>query len=389
MKTVGIIAEYNPFHSGHRYHMEEAVKKSGADAVVVIMSGDFVQRGEPAVLDKYQRAEAALSAGADLVLELPPSKATGGAELFARGAVQMAAACGCVDTLCFGAEEADLSRLQEAAGLWQREDFEDALQAALRQGLAFPAAVAEAAARVCPAAAAVLDRPNNILAVEYLKAIRKQGSTVQPLVIPRIASDYRSDELPQEGFASAGALRKALRAGRLKEAASFLPEPLPEDAAFVWPDDLSAALSTRLLELAARGPEALRAFADVSEELAARIAAQAPFALSFEELAGKVQTRAYSLARVRRALLHILLGLTEDDMQRPVQALKILGIRRTSPLPGLLKKTAALPLVAKTADAPEALVKEYAAARALYVQTAFFACGTRLKDEYRRSPVIF
>ncbi|MBR4164635.1 MAG: nucleotidyltransferase family protein, partial [Lachnospiraceae bacterium] len=208
MRIVGVICEYNPLHTGHRYHLEQA--RTGADAVIAVMSGDFVQRGEPAVCDKYARAEMALRAGADAVIELPPVYSTGSAEVFARGGIQLLNACGCIDELCFGAECGQLESLRRAAALSADEAFGSRLREALRRGQSFAAACAEAAESLDPEAAALLSGPNNILAVEYLKALEATGSRIEARAVRRRGASYGEKDLPDKGFASAAAVRKAL-----------------------------------------------------------------------------------------------------------------------------------------------------------------------------------
>ncbi len=387
MRTAGIIAEYNPFHRGHAWQIEEA-KRQGAEAVLIVMSGDFVQRGEPAVVDKAVRARMALTAGADAVVELPPAYATGSAEIFARGAVSLAEACGCVDELVFGASCPDAERLVRLAGITEEESLQPVLLRRLREGLSYPTAYAAALKELRPEEAALLDDPNNLLAAEYLRAMRRGKVSFVPHPLPRKGASYGSRELPAHGFASATAIRSALKAGAdAKALAAYLPDEAAEKLAHcLFADDLSAALSACLLRLAREGREAFLPYADVSEDLAARIAEQAPFAASFGELTEAVRTRAFSAARIRRALLHILLGIRRDDQLAAPQAIRILGVRKGSALPPLLKEKARLPLIAKPADADPALMEPFVFARSLYVQSYYFRHGIRLKDEMRLSP---
>lgn len=218
MKVVGIVAEYNPFHNGHRYHIEEARKCTGADFVVVVMSGDFVQRGEPAVIDKYHRTEMALSQGADLVLELPAAFACASAEYFATGAVSLLHALGCVDTLCFGSECGHLDLLEEIADLFIQEpsEYKEYLKTALKSGYSFPAARDEAlkeyfAEDLVKTAqiASVLSAPNNILGIEYIKALKVLGSSIRPVTITRMGQGYHETTF-SDSFCSATALRRLL-----------------------------------------------------------------------------------------------------------------------------------------------------------------------------------
>ncbi len=389
MAVTGIIAEFNPLHAGHRHLLEQVRKERPEQGILVVMSGDFVQRGEPALTDKVRRAAMALEAGADLVIELPPAYAAGSAEVFARGAVALLKACGCVDELAFGASCPDPVLLARAADLSEKAAESAVLGEALRKGLSFPAAAGAALEADDPAAAALLEDPNNLLAAEYIKAIRRQGAAMKPVPFRRAGAGYRSRELPEDGFASAAAVRRALEEGAgLDAVRRFLPPGVPEKLDYtMFPDDFSAALAAVLERLAREGKYALTAFADVSPELAARILAQSPFTLRFSELAEAVSGRNFTLARVRRALLHILLGIRPEDQTLP-RSIKILGLREGSFAPALVKEKASLPVLTKMADADPRLAGEYAAAHRLYAQAVFFKTGRRLPDDYRQSPLV-
>ena len=224
MKTAGIIAEYNPFHTGHKYQIDHVKGTLSADYVVIAMSGDFVQRGTPALLSKYVRAEMALRAGADLVLELPVSCATASAELFARSGVQLLDGLGVVDTLCFGSECGDTEILMKLAGILveEPEEFKSALRRNLKEGMTFPKARSLALGEVLPGNESekyqqVLSSPNNILGIEYCKAILRENSSIVPTAIKREGNDYHENSLFTDSFPSASAIRNAV----LQLAASF------------------------------------------------------------------------------------------------------------------------------------------------------------------------
>ena len=182
MKTVGLITEYNPFHNGHLYHIERARELTGADRVVIVMSGDYVQRGTPALLSKHSRAHMALLNGASAICELPVCYASGSAEFFAQGAISILEGLGCIDTLCFGSECGELSVLQHIAQLLLSESdtYSHMLQDALKKGHSFPAARHQALEKLTGDASVsqILSEPNNILGIEYLKALKKQNSRI-------------------------------------------------------------------------------------------------------------------------------------------------------------------------------------------------------------------
>lgn len=224
MNTVGLIVEYNPLHNGHVHHFNEAKRLTRADAVVAVMSGDFLQRGEPAVVDKWARTEMALAMGADLVLELPVAYAVQPAEWFAYGAVSLLAATGVVTHLCFGTEAGDSAQLAAMAELLAHEsrELKERLAAELAGGASYPAAFAAAAEGLAagrlgaPAAAgarAGLLQPNNTLGLHYLIALRRLGSAIEPVSIPRQSAGYHDTEPGQGGIASATAIRRLLLAG--------------------------------------------------------------------------------------------------------------------------------------------------------------------------------
>ena len=390
MKIVGIVAEYNPFHIGHLYQIQEIKRSRGADAVLVVMSGPFVQRGEPALADKFLRAGCALMGGADMVLELPPAYACGGAEAFARGAIGLLQAAGCVDEVVFGVRGAKTQELVALAERMLEKEEDDNLQEALRSGLSYPAAFAKAMGRIDPAYEALLADPNHILGIEYIKAIRRQGSPIVPVALERWGASHRDADLPSEGPASASAIRRALQEGAAPESLSAYVPPCSVSCLEkgLFAEDISALLSFRLLELSGGGREALCVFAEVSKELASRILSCYPFTCRFGELTERVRSRSFTAARVRRALLHILLGITKEEQAAMPRSLRLLGLRRDSLLPALLKERASLPLLTKMADAPAELAEEYAFAQSLYRQCVFAKYGEAGGDDYRTSPVV-
>ena len=213
MKIVGLIAEYNPFHNGHLYHIRKAKEITGADAVLVIMSGNYVQRGTPAIMPKHLRAQVALESGVAAVFELPVCYATGSAEYFATGAVSLLNHLGCVDALCFGSECGDYALLERIAGILteEPEDYTFYLKEALRKGLSFPRARQQALSSYLKDENVdqVLDEPNNILGIEYIKALYQTGSLIKGYTIQRKESGYHDRDL-SGNYSSASAIRRLL-----------------------------------------------------------------------------------------------------------------------------------------------------------------------------------
>ena len=316
MKTVGITAEYNPFHNGHLYHARLARKLSGADCVIAVMSGDFTQRGEPAVCGKWERAEAAVKSGCvDLVVELPFAYACGRAEVFARGAVDLLAGMG-ADVISFGCEEADPEILRAAA--WaaaaQEEDLVTIRDSYMREGLsaakAYELAVSETAGEQT---ALLLRKPNNILAVEYLKRIRfwrERGRELSDLPVKRYGSGY-DDVSGEKDFAGGGALRRMIREG--EDVSRFLP------ASMDFAD--GKLISERYLQLLKgivlrSSPEEISSIYGVGEGMEHSIIREAREAGSLEELLAALTSKRYTAATVRRALTHVLAGTAWEEIDR-------------------------------------------------------------------------
>lgn len=365
--TVGIIAEYNPFHNGHAYQIQKAKELTGADRCIVVMSGDFVQRGAPAIYDKYTRTAMALSCGADLVLEIPSLFAVSSAEDFAACAVALLSRLKAVDFLCFGSEVGEVKKLSDIATILAEEPpvYSECLKEELKKGQPFPAARIKAlvSSKVMGGEEAlILQSPNNILGIEYLKALHRQKSPIKPCTVLRQGKGYHDNALSSEGFGSATGIRKAINDAPLQmESMVFchVPEavkPLMEQGHPIFPDDLSILLNAALLRLDREGIP-FEAFSDVSPELAARMKKQLPDFLPFEEKISALKTRQYTYTRVSRALLHILLDMTDEKVQRARAAgyapyARVLGFKKeASDLLGDIKRRGEIPLLTKTASA--------------------------------------
>ncbi len=383
MKVTGIIAEYNPFHNGHEYHIREAKRLTGADYIVVVMSGNFVQRGEPAVIDKHTRAKMALAGGADLVLELPLICATGSAEYFASGAVSLLHALGCVDSLCFGSECEDMQTLQMLADILVQEpdSYRAFLKSGLQEGLSYPKAREQALCRYLRASAQtpcgsprfspsmignILSTPNNILAIEYLKALKRLNSAIVPFALKRAGSGYHDLRLTEK-FCSASAIRAHLN--KLTEeilqgipisAAKILREEYDKTYP-VTANDFSGILHYRLLM--AESYLELASCYDVPVTLAQRIFRLRNEYTDFDSFVSLVKAKNVTELTVRRTLLHILLNLPHYFDAADTSPLgtsapfcsyaRILGFKKSAaPLLHEIKQKGHLPLLSKLADAP-------------------------------------
>jgi len=378
MKTVGLITEYNPFHNGHLYHIEQAKKLTDADCVIVIMSGDYVQRGTPAVMDKYLRATAALACGADFVFELPLCYATGSAEYFAEGAVRALNALGVIDSLCFGSECGDTGILSEIASILIEEPaaFKTNLQAGLKSGLNYAKARAEALRLTFPEYADIINTPNNILGIEYIKALKKTNSNIIPYTIKREGHAYHDTEL-KHPFASASAIRQMWTDHSLTSATQnhklYIPEPAldlyhsKQNITFpICEEDFSAVLYYRLYNCIS--DNSLSNYFEVNSELANRIEKLLPKFNSFSDFAMLLKNKAYTYSRICRCLTHIMLDIKADALSSYLDNgwifyHRLLGMRdnaKNSTILSLISKNSVLPLLtgAKSTAVTEAFSEQ-------------------------------
>ena len=389
MNIIGIIAEYNPFHRGHAYQIETLKKICHADYVIIAMSGNFVQRGAPALMEKYSRTEMALHCGADLVLELPTLFATASAETFARGGVSLLNSTGIVTHLGFGAETDNIRILSELANLLclQPEPYREALHRELKTGNSFPAARAKALETYLlshPSPLSenadcffntsdnnlqeILASPNNILALEYLKALNTTVSGLIPIPILRQGNGYH-DTTITEDFCSASAIRTYLKGEPYQKntpndsdnyldpsctSADLLKTAMPLDSykilkeyphPFLFEDDFSTLLHYELL---LGDVDRLAAWGDSSPALARRLLREREYFTNWSEFCQRIKTKNITHTRINRLCLHMLLDIKQSDYQTfPVPSyLRILGFRKTAgPLLSTLKSHSKLPIL--------------------------------------------
>ncbi len=343
MNITGIITEYNPFHNGHLYHLQKTKEITSAQGVVCVMNGSFMQRGEPAFTDKWSRTSMALKQGVDLVIELPLNYGIRSAEYFAEGAVKTLAATGVVSSFVFGSESGNINPLREAAKIFNREPagFKKTLQSNLKQGYSFPAARQQAlleyiknrdiSSRELKEA---VSEPNNILGIEYIKAVLKNNLNLIPHTIKRTHKNYYSRDMTHE-MAGATAIRHKIRQSQNPESIKkFVPETTYEQLCCDFKKNKiplkKEKLGTMILaELRKKTPSELTQYAEVKEGLENRIHNAARQAGDYQELIKKITTRVYPKTRVKRNLLHILLGLTKNDFDKMsswgIPYLRILG----------------------------------------------------------------
>ncbi|MBL0388849.1 nucleotidyltransferase [Tumebacillus sp. ITR2] len=341
MHVTGVIVEYNPMHNGHLYHVEQSRLETGADAVVAVMSGHFLQRGEPAIVNKWARAQMALQQGVDLVVELPVAYSTQSATLFAYGSVAVLDALGAVDSLCFGSESGEIESLNRLCSIIVDEPplLQSYIQSELQKGVSYPRATGAALVRYAEQDPEldehVVGQPNNMLGLEYLAALRRLHSTIKPATITRIAAGYNEETITHPKIASATAIRKATLERGIETAEPLLPELsyaiLREEFAagrgpMRW-ENFRQALFTLLHRATA---EELARYVGVDEGLEARLIEGARRVNSVQELIAYAKTKRYTWTKIQRALTSILLGVTREEqaelhIERGPEYIRVLG----------------------------------------------------------------
>ena len=318
MKICGIICEYNPFHNGHAYLIEQAKRKSGCEALVCVMSGCFTQRGEPAFLDKYTRARHAVLAGADAVIELPAVFACAPAEIFAKGAVKILSSIPAFSCLAFGCESGDAEAFRTAAGQLANEskDMRASIREKLKKGVSLIRARNEAAAETGAELIPLLSSPNNILGVEYQKALLFFGSGAQVLPVLRTGGGHADAELAKN-YSSATAIREGVRQGKLRAVKKNVPEFVFEDLKTA--PDTSAYGTLAVYAALTRPAEELKGILDCTEGLENRTKALAKGNPDYDGLVAKITTKRYISSRIRRILASAVLGIDEALVRRSLK----------------------------------------------------------------------
>jgi len=414
MKAVGLVTEYNPFHNGHLYHLNKAMELTGADISVAVMSGDFVQRGEPAVLDKYTRTSMALNSGVNLVVELPVNYAVSSAESFAAGALKVLDYIK-ADSIAFGSESGDIERLSKLAHILC--DNEDTLYKEISKytvnGISYAAARQKVVEKLTDKdTAAMLTSSNNILAVEYLKAIIKNNYAIKPYTVQRQGDSYNDTDIRSE-YASATALRENLKADNISK---YIPVKagliLSSNTNYIYPDDITEALFTRLLDILFASNydknvfiENVMQYPDVSKEIAGRLYKSAMDMItrtvpqrsenkdngtfSFGSLCEHIKTKEVPLSRIKRALVRIILGLDKKRMEKYANEpyIRVLGFdKKGQEYLSYIRKTVEVPLITKTADYKEMLLDDIHAAN-IYNMMVAGKYGVKELGDFVRGPV--
>ncbi|MGL5260154.1 MAG: nucleotidyltransferase [Lachnospiraceae bacterium] len=365
MKVVGLITEYNPFHNGHKYHIEESKKITNADYCVIVMSGNFTQRGTPAIIDKYTRAQMALENGADLVLELPTFYATSSADYFSLGSISLLNSLGVIDSLCFGSEIGDINIIREISSflLTEPKEYQMLLQENLAKGNSFPLArskTLEYFFKNLPSS--FLHSPNNILGIEYCKSLLLCNSQITPYTINRIANNYHDKTLNTLGvLSSATSIRSELSNGTFETLKEHVPSNvytlLSENynkTYPIYPNDFSSLLLYKLVE---EEPFGYTKYFDVSQSISDRISNHLNYFQSFDQFCNLLKTKDITHSRISRCLSHILLNITTNHastfLNEPfIHYARILGLNPSATsLMQAIKKSSCIPLISKVSKA--------------------------------------
>lgn len=423
MSTAGIVCEYNPFHKGHQYQIEQTKAITGADHIICFMSGSFLQRGIPALADKYTRAEIAIRCGADAVFEIPFVYATSSARDYATAAIHMMNACGCIDYISFGAETDDLQFLSCIAHIVTNEPPEVSkhIRSFMASGYTYSIARASAVAdyihhhpeSCCngtePGSSAsqeelksILASPNNILAIEYLSALMRTGSSIKPVLIPRKYSGYNSTSTDHD-ICSASAIRNML----MNEASiDTLRRHVPEQcfdiladryrSTFpIFEDDMSYLLNvSKLLQ---NEPAARQDIVDMDHDLFNRYS-KLSAEMSFSETSAALKCRNYTMTHIQRGLLHSIIGLKNDDYQMFkhdgwIYYMKLLGLRvESGSIVKAIKKSSPIPVITRhpelnllQSQSGKTMAAYDTKASSIYNNIIYRKYNTHMKDEFRQS----
>lgn len=398
MSVAGIICEYNPFHEGHKFHIEKVRELTGADTVVALMNGDFMQRGEPAIVDKYIRARMALAGGADLVFELPVRYGLSSAEDFAYGGILALHSLSFVDYFCFGSEGADETALKKAGYFFaeEPEGYKKKLRALLRDGLSYPAARERAYAESAGVDASVcrtLFLPNNILGIEYIRAAVRLDTHMKPVIVERRGRGYHDRCRVQGGgddFLSATAIREGIQNGEFGGVSEEAERELKTSSCFLEAEDFWLPCSYAIRDRW----EKLEDIKDVSKELASAFRKNWYEALSLKDFTQKCKTKNITMSRVKRCVFQTLLGL-EKESQRETECpyLRLLGMKKEAGetlggvggpvILGRLAKD-----VEKLSDEEKRKVYQDIKASDLYRSVSVGKSGEIQSEEYKRPVII-
>lgn len=400
MQVVGVIVEYNPFHNGHAYHVQQAKKITGADAVIAVMSGQFLQRGEPALVDKWTRTKMALASGVDIVIELPYVFSTAQANQFAYGAISLLDAMHC-QSFAFGSEDGSITPFINTVTLIKdhNEEYNALIKEYVRSGISYPKALHEAFSQLkehMQGHYVNLDKPNNILGLQYIEAVRKRHSTMQPVTIQRLGAQYYDDADKKSSIASATGIRKALfEENDLVQVEQFMPEAtfnelqnwLSNYGTFANWDKFWPLLQFAILR---HTPEQLAAFADVTEGLQYALIKHAKTSNSYMEFMTALKSKRYTWTRLQRIVTHIYTGVTKYQLHafNEPTYIRLLGMTEVGQrYIRLQKKNLELPIISRVAASKDELLAIDLHATQMYGLGIQLNTNKKIADDYKTPPI--
>ncbi|OEF98552.1 nucleotidyltransferase [Desulfuribacillus alkaliarsenatis] len=353
MNATGIIVEYNPFHNGHAYHIEKSKQATNADTLVAVMSGNFLQRGEPAITDKWTRADMALRAGVDIVLELPTVYATQNAQVFAYGAISILHQLGCVNSICFGSESGSIDALDKISSILLNEskDFKHSIKQQMQSGVSYPKAMEAALLAEYPDLESNIRlQANNTLGLMYMLALKQLESSITPYTIKRTAADYHATTITDKAIASATAIRKLIETETFDAIAPYVPGVTLDILRTTYKDiltldDFRNMLFSKLYPLKASD---LQCYVDIDKGLATRITKYCKNAPTVSSLISQIKCKNYTWTRIQRALIHILLNMMKKDLEqlKPAQYARVLGFNaKGQTFLQQAKKSSSIPII--------------------------------------------
>lgn len=375
--NTAIIAEYNPFHKGHLYHINKT-RELGSQNIIAVMSGNFVQRGEPAIINKYLRTKSALLNGVDMVLELPVEYATSGADVFSFGACDIIKKSGIINSISFGCEQGSIEDFKDIAELLNNEtdEFKSILKSEINKGVSYPSARAYSIEKVLNINTDFLNNSNNILALEYLKNLL--GTDIKPIAIKRKTSSYNDTKLTGE-ISSATAIRNAILIND-KSFLNSIPENITE---FLNNPSISLDCFSDILHYVIRTKRTdIREYADITEGLENRIISLSK-GQKISEFIDEIKTKRYTYSKIKRALLHIILGIKKSDQDMTgVRYIRVLGVKKDKlHLLASLTKKSEVPIITKVSNNKDLLKKEITA-------SDIYNIKGNVGDEYRQPLII-
>jgi len=357
MKTVGIIAEYNPFHNGHKYQIEKAKELTGADTVIVIMSGSFTQQGNIAIVDKFKRAEMAIECGADLVIDLPTIFATSSAEMFAHGAVNILDRLNTIDYLVFGTECDNTGILNSVVDklIINKSTIDNNIKNEIKNGISYALARDTVLKEILNENEYIeFSKPNNILAIEYLKTLKNINSKIKPIAIQREVANHNDESISTTGvYASATSIRNKLEEkNNVDSVVSYIPNEsysILSNSTLIFNEDMYKLLRYKILTL---GKENIKKVYDITEGLENKIFDSAITSKTYNELINTIKSKRYTMSRIKRILAHIMLDITKEkyDTLSSSYYARILKTNKNNNILGTLTKNSSIPVISNLND---------------------------------------